>query len=45
MAALVTRGVSEMIKLTIKMGGKPATVSGLSGKKNSRKFFSEVFRG
>jgi glycerol-3-phosphate dehydrogenase (NAD(P)+) len=30
-AALVTRGVSEMIHLALKMGGRPTTLSGLSG--------------
>lgn len=30
-AALITRGLSEMAKLTVKMGGKPSTIYGLTG--------------
>lgn len=31
MAALVTRGCSEMTRLAVRMGAKPETLSGLSG--------------
>lgn len=30
-AALLTRGLSEMAKLSVKMGGKPKTIYGLTG--------------
>jgi glycerol-3-phosphate dehydrogenase (NAD(P)+) len=31
LAALITRGLSEMARLTVAMGGKPETLSGLAG--------------
>ena len=31
LAALITRGLSEMTRLTVALGGKPETLSGLAG--------------
>ena len=31
MAALITRGLAEITRLAVSMGGKPATLSGLAG--------------
>src|SRR5213075_3336673 len=31
MAALITRGLAEMTRLAVAMGGKPATLAGLAG--------------
>ncbi|MDO5555188.1 MAG: NAD(P)H-dependent glycerol-3-phosphate dehydrogenase [Clostridia bacterium] len=40
-AALLTRGLSEMAKLSIKMGGEPETIYGLTG---LRRFNSNLFK-
>ena len=39
-AALLTRGLSEMAKLTVKMGGEPKTIYGLTG---LRRFNSNMY--
>lgn len=40
-AALLTRGLSEMAKLSVKMGGEPKTIYGLTG---LRRFNSNLFK-